>query len=450
MTIFNIVLIFFGKFVSFISRLLNKGNGSTWPGHIALSLNPNFLEDILGHNSVKVIFIAGTNGKTTTSRMITTLLEDNGKKVLQNTSGANLVNGIASSLLLNANLFGKIREDFAVFEIDENSLPLALAHITPHVVICLNLFRDQLDRYGELDVIAQKWKKVFAELPKSTTLVLNADDPQVAYLKELKENVVYFGLDTKDMKQAKLQHSADSVFCPRCQTKLVYKHIAYSHLGDWECEKCGLKREKILRSAQNDKKMQFPLPGLYNKYNTLAAIACAEILGLSSEQIHIALATVTPAFGRQEKINIGGKHIQIFLSKNPTSFNQSLQTIMDMKGKYVLLVLNDRIPDGRDVSWIWDIDIESVIDKFSKIIVSGDRCYDMGLRVQYTFSRHSRESGNLDPRVKPEDDVKVFENLEWAIKEGLNSIPDGETLYILPTYSAMLEVRQILTGKKIL
>lgn len=216
--------------------------------------------------------------------------------------------------------------------------------------------------------------------------------------------------------------------------KLIFKNIAYSHLGDWQCNKCGLKRPEIQREGFTI----YPLPGLYNKYNVQAATTLLKQIGLTSEQINDAFEDFEPAFGRQELINYKNKHIQIFLSKNPTSFNQSYTTIQELGGKTLLIVLNDRIPDGRDISWIWDIDLPE-IETFKHILIVGDRVYDMALRLKY-------ESQTQNSKLKTQN----FENLKDAIDEGVKLIEQNETLFILPTYSAMLEVRKIITGKKIL
>lgn len=427
------VIIIFGKCISYISKLFNLGNGSTWPGHIALLSKENFIQEILSLSKTKVILIAGTNGKTTTSKMLITILQHNGKKVIQNTSGANLLNGIASTLISHARINGKLTADYALFEIDENNLPLALSQITPHAIIVLNLFRDQLDRYGELDSIASKWKIAFEKLNTKTTIILNADDPLVSYLgTKLRALIAYFGLTENNQSKNTLQHAADSIYCPQCHQKLKYQKVYYSHLGIWRCNNCGLERPKPMLSQTI-----YPLPGTYNKYNALAASTYAHIIHIPVNDIANALKIVTPAFGRQEQLIVQNKKIQIFLSKNPTSFNQSLQTVYELGAKSIFVVLNDRIPDGRDVSWIWDVDFEEYVNKFETIHIAGDRVYDLALRLEYTMEAQSKK-------------VNVYNDIKSAIKQALESLPKDETLYILPTYSAMLEVRKVLTGKKIL
>lgn len=392
-------------------------------------LRPEIISDILSKSSTEVILVVGTNGKTTTATMLTTILKENSKKVIQNTSGANLLNGIASTILLKTNPQGKLSADYAVFEVDENNLPLVLQHISPKIIIALDLFRDQLDRYGELDTIAKKWNRAFQKLTASTTLLLNADDPLIAYLaKDVAAKVVYFGLPETTKGQKTLEHASDSIYCPNCGHKLAYEKIFFSHLGIWHCPNCGVRRPYPTELTQES-----PLPGVYNLYNTYAAALAAKTLGVSEKTIDTALTNVLPAFGRQEKLIYKGKDMQIFLSKNPTSMNQSLQTIVDLKAKNVLFIFNDQIPDGRDISWIWDIDIEKFKSQFTNIVVSGDRAYDMTLRLQYADIQN----------------VQTEPDLEKAVSLSLEKT-NNETLYILPTYSAMLNVRKILTGRKIL
>lgn len=428
-------IIIIGKLFSLITQIFNLGSGSTWPGHIALKANKHFVRDVLKNSTMKTILIAGTNGKTTTSKLIQTALTENGKKVLQNNSGANLLNGIASTLLLHATPTGKLNYDFAIFEVDENALPQLLKEITPDYVVLLNLFRDQLDRYGEVNTIINNWKTTLEKLPKETTLVLNADDPQIAYLgKNIKGQVLYFGLLSSQFGNEELQHAADSVYCPKCGEKLTFAAIAFSHLGDWACKKCGLKKPDIA----SERFTIYPLPGLYNKYNVRASLVLLQQIGLTEEQINEAFTDFTPAFGRQEIIKYKNKNVQVFLSKNPTSFNESYRTIQELGGKTLLLVLNDRVPDGRDVSWIWDVDLPE-LSNFKQILVAGDRVYDMALRLKYELGIKNYESC-----------VQTYEDLKEAIETSVKNINENETLFILPTYSAMLETRKILIGKQIL
>src|SRR5258708_949578 len=341
----NLPLIAIGKTISKISKDLNRCNGSTWPGHIALKGNKNFIRDILSKSATKVIIVAGTKGKTTTAALIKTGLEKNGKTIHQNASGANLLNGIASTILLHTNPKGKLTQDYAIFEVDENALPHVLAQVTPDYLVILNLFRDQLDRYGELNSIADKWKQAISILPNKTKLILNADDPQIAFIGiQTKRNSFYFSLHENTPNAH--EQAADSAFCPQCGNKLTFITMTFSHLGKWKCPTCLLEQPKpeLVSYAL------YPLKGTYNKYNTIAAALILKDLQFDDKEIMQAFQSFTPAFGRQEIIAYQGKNVQLFLSKNPTSFNQSFATMKELNGKTILLILNDRIPDGRDVS----------------------------------------------------------------------------------------------------
>lgn len=432
----NVLIILIGKFISKFSTVFNFGHGSTWPGHIALKLNKNFIKDHFLNSRTKIVIICGTNGKTTTSKLIETIFKANNKKVFLNSSGANLLNGIASSIILSSSLFKNANYDFAIFEIDENSLPEINKTLNPDYIIALNLFRDQLDRYGEIDTITKKWKESFKNLPSKSVLILNADDPQIAYLgNNLKNKKLYFGLNEKNNN--KISHGADSIYCPECFNPLVYENVYFSHLGNWKCQNCKFKKPKTDISTLP----YFPLAGEYNKYNVLAAVLLAKNENIKNEVIQKALKSFKPAFGRQEELVFKEKKIKIFLSKNPTGFNQSLSTINSLKATDILIVLNDRIPDGLDVSWIWDTNAEKIITNFSNIVVSGDRCFDMALRLKYAISSQFKIP-NLKFRIEP--------NLKNAVNIALEKTNKNKTLYILPTYSAMLEVRKLIIGKKIL
>ena len=425
----KILLILFAKVFSYLSKFLNLGNGSTWPGHIALKLNPNIINDILDSSNAQTIAIVGTNGKTTTTKLLETILQNNNKTVMINSSGANLLNGIASSLLLNSSNSGKLKKDFAIFELDENVLPGFLEKIEPDYIIALNLFRDQLDRYGEINTISKNWKVSLGKLQKSK-LILNADDPQMSYLgKDTKLKTYYFGLNEKTLETNIMQHAADSILCPNCEHPLEFDAFYFSHLGIWECPNCGFKRSKEIFTNFS----YFPLQGTYAKYDILAAVLTAKQIGFKDEQIKSALEKFTPAFGRQEELVYKGKQIGLFLSKNPISLNESLSTANEIGAKTLLLILNDNIPDGLDVSWIWDVDFEQILSKDTNIIVSGLRAYDMAIRLKYA---------NLF--------VHIVEDINESIELALKNLEKDEKLFILPNYSAMLKTRKILTGKKIL
>lgn len=430
----------FGKGVAFVSAITKIGSGGTWPGEIALRLNPNILQTFAG-NTENIIIIAGTNGKTTTTKLIVKALEDSAEKigkVVNNDSGANLLNGIISAYLKHTNLAGSLRTQWAVLEVDENTLPLVLAQINHlpvkrKIVVLLNLFRDQLDRYGEVDLIASKWKKALFESPSDLEIVANADDPEITWIgKNIDKKVIFFGLNRPEEFQDKQDHATDSIFCRNCGSRLQYKGVYFSHLGIWFCMKCGNKRPRVQSSAPRT-----PLLGLYNEYNSLAAMLVARSVGISEDNIRKSFSNFTPAFGRQEELEFDGKKIKILLSKNPAGFNASLRTVMKEKPSVLVISVNDRVPDGRDISWIWDIDFE-IIPSGTKIIVTGDRVYDVAVRIKYMLDNLRRDDLILE--------VEPYQ----ALLKGANLSVRKENIFVLATYSAMLDMRQIIVGRKIL
>lgn len=435
----NSTIIFIAKLGGWFIKTFRLGSGSTWPGHIALKLNPNFIHDVLGENKdLKVILVAGTNGKTTTSKLIRFILERNNVKVFQNEEGANLLNGIASSLARHSNPTnsrGWVKRQVAIFEVDENTLPQILEQVTPAGIVLLNLFRDQLDRYGEVNIIADKWHTALKKLPESVSVFLNGDDPQVYFLGTgLKAKVYKFGLDSIFFKTKEIPHDVDSTYCPSCGQELTYHGLSYSHLGDFYCKNCGFKRENVETFKNRD--IRYSLLGTYNIYNTYAALLTVEkLFNISIDGIN--LDEFQPAFGRQEKLEYNGRTVYILLSKNPAGFNQSLivtrQILHDGNGN-VLTVLNDRTPDGTDVSWIWDVDFEVLNNIVKRIFVSGDRVWDMAVRMKYAGMK----------------DIHADEKLETAVLKIVDETPVEGTVVILCTYSAMLEVRKILKGQKLL
>jgi UDP-N-acetylmuramyl tripeptide synthase len=425
------------KSVTFGVRSLRLGAASVLPGSIARRIEPRLLQLLSQQVKNGVILIAGTNGKTTTSLLLKTILERKGYRVAHNSTGANLENGLMTALLENTNLVGTLDADYAILEVDENIVPKVLTPLQPRIILCLNLFRDQLDRYGEVDTISKRWTKVISTLPKETVVIPNADDPTLSHLgQQLPQRVLFFGLNEPEQYLEAIQHAVDSIYCPSCGHSLDYKGVYLSHLGDFTCPSCGFSKSKPTLESTEWGQI---LVGLYNKYNTLAAVTAAIELGVDEATIKDTINNFQAAFGRAEDLVIDGKKVRILLSKNPVGTNETIRVVNQSTDKTTLMVLNDRTPDGTDVSWIWDVDTEKLVERGGTIVVSGDRVYDMALRLRY--SEKSLES-NLN--------LIVEEDLRQAIATALEHTPDHETLHILPTYSAMLEVREVLTGRKIL
>ena len=421
-----------GRLISRISLLGGFGSGITWAGEIALRIDPSIISSIRSHAD-SIILVIGTNGKTTTASMIEHLLTKNGKMVIHNKSGANLRNGIVGTFITQYNHRKFKTNCYAIFEVDEAEFPNIVQQLSPNIIIMLNLFRDQLDRYGEVNVVLEKWSKAIADLDKNAHLIVNADDPAVSYISENSHlpELHYFGLSRPLMNSdSTLDTWADSTYCSDCGNKLRYKHHFFSHLGDWCCTHCRRNRKKLDIEGGS---ISLSLSGQYNQYNAAATLLTLNVLGLSTKQDD--LKDFKPAFGRQEQFRIHNRVIKIFLSKNPTGFNESIRTVLSLDNRPNLIsALNDRIPDGTDVSWIWDVDFDQLVGFAKNVICTGDRVWDMALRLEYTQYKN----------------YIVEENLKRAIEIGLQKTKEGETLYILPTYSAMLEIRKILTGRKIL
>ncbi|MDM9382767.1 Mur ligase family protein [Chlorogloeopsis sp. ULAP01] len=425
------------KSVTLMVRSLHLGAASVLPGSIARRIEPRLLQLLSQQVKNGIILVAGTNGKTTTSLFLREILERQGYCVAHNATGANLENGLMTALMESSNLIGKLDVDYAILEVDENILPRVLAPIQPKLILCLNLFRDQLDRYGEVDTISKRWGRAIATLPPETIIVANADDPTICHLGQQlsQQRVSFFGLNEPEHYLEAIPHAVDSIYCPQCGYALNYKGVYLSHMGEYTCPNCGFTRsEPTLDSGR------WPqiLIGLYNKYNTLAAATAAIELGINEATIRDTIPNFQPAFGRAEELKINGKQVRILLSKNPVGTNETIRVVTQSNDKTTLLVLNDRIQDGEDVSWIWDVDTEKLVERGGTLVVSGDRVYDMALRLHY--SQKTAES-NFN--------LIVEEDLRQALAIALENTPNNETLHILPTYTAMLDVREALTGRKI-
>ncbi len=435
------------------SRALGRGGGTAISGLVALTVYPGIARELargVGHGSVVV---TGTNGKTTTSRMIAETARAAGLRPLANTSGSNLMRGIAATLTAaasGARLDGG-SDRIGVFEVDEATVPAALAELAPRVVVFNNLFRDQLDRYGEVEAVADLWRQALVSAPVATTLVLNADDPSVASLGEGRENVVYFGVEDAALDRGRREHAADAVTCV-CGAAYEYSVSYYGHLGHWRCPTCGRSRpapsvyakavdandarrvgfEMCLGGKQT--RVELGLGGLYNVYNALAAAAASLALGLPRDALERALASFSAAFGRQESFDVAGQRVDVFLGKNPAGLNQVLATVaLDPSRKSALIALNDGIADGRDISWVWDADFEVAAGKFERVVVSGLRAEEMALRLKYA--------------EWDETTLVIERDIVRALDVALESTAAGECLTVVPTYTAMLEVRELLAKR---
>jgi UDP-N-acetylmuramyl tripeptide synthase len=445
-----------GRLTAVASRAARAGGGTTLPGRIAMALAPGVITDLSARLARGVILVSGTNGKTTTSRLLGGILESAGLVPIHNRAGANLLSGIASALVERAALSGRMSGDIGLFEVDEATLPAAVAATRPRLVILLNLFRDQLDRYGEIDLIAERWRRALAAMPRGATLVFNADDPLVADVSgSYSGPALTFGLEEAPHEGHDLhtlEHAADSRYCYRCGRPYEYTLVTLGHMGHYHCPQCGTARPcaqvrttgvhlygadgatMTITSGETSVVVSTMLPGLYNVYDVTAAAAGAMALDIDRSTVARGIMSTAPAFGRGERVTFDGCEALMLLAKNPAGFNEVLRTVLLAdEAPVVLIAINDLIADGRDISWLWDVDFEMLRDRARAIVVTGIRAEDMALRLKYAGVDASR--------------IAVEGEGGQALERARLLLRDGERLYILPTYTAMLHLRKILTRK---
>ena len=443
-----------GKLAALASRASGRGGGTAVAGLVAERIDPQIVQRLVRQAGHGAIAVTGTNGKTTTALMLSRIAREAGLLPLHNRSGSNLMRGLAAALLDASTLDGKIPDSqrrLAILEVDEATLPQIVRAAAPRVIVFTNLFRDQLDRYGEVDTVAKAWERALAAASTVTTLVLNADDPAVAHLgRSAASRVVYYGVEDTTAGGPTTDHASDFRTCLDCGAQLCYAVSFYGHVGHWRCPNCTNTRpvpdiiaERVTLGddtvalkvglADSSMNVALPLAGLYNAYNALAAIAGATAAGLPADATLRALEGFSAAFGRQERFNIDGRDVRVLLGKNPTGLNQVLRTIAARPGrKRLVFFLNDGIADGRDISWIWDADYEVVQPLTDWVLAAGTRAEDLALRLKYAGFG---------------DGVPVERATSSAIDRALSATAAGETLYVVPTYTAMLEVRELLARR---
>jgi UDP-N-acetylmuramyl tripeptide synthase len=431
-----------------VTRRLGKG-GTTAPGRLLLRLEPGAMGRLGKRLEGGAMLISATNGKTTTAALLAGILEHAGRPVVRNRAGSNMHWGVATALL-DA---GRGPGELGLLEVDEAWLPRVAQELEPRAFLLANLFRDQLDRYGELELIADRWGAVVAAHSKSASFVLNADDPLVADLGRNARDVVYFGVEDDSLALPELQHAADSKHCRNCGHAYEYDAVYLAHMGRYHCPSCGRSRPEpavaaetvslrgmdgtdvVIRLPDGERiSLSFPLPGLYNVYNALAAAAAAVALGIGSEPIRAALSSAAAVFGRVERLRVADRDVAILLVKNPAGANEVLRTLTLEDGQVDLwIALNDRIADGRDVSWIWDADFELLAGRVRRATCSGTRAEEMALRLKYAgIEAHA---------------IDVDRDLGGSLDAAVADDGDGRPLYALPTYTALLELRDLLADR---
>jgi UDP-N-acetylmuramyl tripeptide synthase len=448
------------KLTGAVIRRLGRGGGTAAPGLVAERIDPRLLHKIASRLPAGTIVVAGTNGKTTVSRMLADILHARGLRVAHNRSGSNLVRGVASAFAAQADLLGSPNAEVGVIESDEAAFPEIVRQVAPSVLLLNNLFRDQLDRYGELDTIAAKWRPALERLPSTATVVVNVDDPTLAAISEgIAARRVTFGLDDRNpgYQLTEIPHAADAKSCRACGHDLVYERLYCAHLGAWRCPGCGATRPQldvaaaaitlagvdglqleITRSGRPDAplSLRLAIPGLYNAYNALAATAVAGAFGVADDVIVSALDAYRSAFGRIERVTYRGHALTLALVKNPVGFNETLRMLTMTAGLTVptLIAINDLTADGRDVSWLWDVDFEMLDEGTSPLFTTGLRGADMANRLKYAGL--------------PSDRINALRtDLAAGLDAFVAALPEGSPGYVLLTYTALLGLRQVLADR---
>jgi lipid II isoglutaminyl synthase (glutamine-hydrolysing) len=441
-----------------LSRISRRGGGTSLPGKLLLRLEPRAIAELGAQLERGSVVLSATNGKTTTARMIASVLTQAGIETVHNRAGANMPGGVATALLQHAPR-GRIHGSrLGLFEVDEAWLGTVVPELEPHTVVLGNLFRDQLDRYGELERLADEWAAVVARTAGgSTAYVLNADDPLVADLGRdaaggERERVTYFGVDDRTQALPELEHAFDAKHCRRCGAMYRYAAAYLGHLGDYACPSCGNRRPApsvaatqvtlhgmsgsrvSLSTPAGELELSLPLPGLYNVYNALAATACCLQLGIAPETIVRGLESSAAAFGRAERLDLDGREVAILLIKNPAGANEVFRTVRSggQERLHLWITLNDGIADGRDISWIWDADFELLADVAERVTCSGTRADELALRLKYAGL--------------PDAQIEVAPALEEGLDRSIGNA-DGRPLYALPTYTALLDLRELLAAR---
>lgn len=443
-----------GKAAATTSKVLRLGGGTSFPGRVAKWVDPDVLQKVGAASDLRTVVVTGSNGKTTTCRILAALASAADLEVVQNRTGSNLLQGVISAALLGADLRGHLDANLLLLEVDEGALAKVVPDMQPDTFLITNIFRDQLDRFGELYSMARDIEAVIETLPASATVVLNADDPLVAsFAPDSRARRLYYGIRDDSGGTRLPEHAADTIRCVRCQHPLTYRVVHVSHLGDYECPECGNARPQLdvavtaiepsqrtgsditVETPAGTYSLHVPLAGMHNIYNAAAALACASTLSLQrpleAAEVRRAVAGVRPAFGRLEEIRAGDRRVMLAFVKNPTSYNTTMREVLRQPGrKHILAAHSNTVVDGEDFAWLWDVDLEQLVPQMASLTVSGTRAEEVALRFKYAG-------------VNPAN-MQVIPDRNVALDMALAGTPSSEPLCVFAGYTPMRELRTVM------
>jgi len=429
-----------GKLVRFSLKTTGR-SATALPGNIALRVEPKLLK-IINERCKKKIIVTGTNGKTTTNNLITHILKGSYKNVLSNLRGANMPQGIASTFIENP----KEEYEWGIFEVDEGSFTRIMRDIEPDYIVVTNFFRDQLDRYGEIENTVSMVYETIKSL--NTSLILNADDPLVSKFKNLNKKNIFYGIK-RNKFSSKEEKIVETRNCPSCNNYIDYDYFNYGQLGGYYCKECGFQNPSydyyveninyndnrycfdINTAKETFKDTCFEYEGIYNIYNCCAAFTLSFEIGIEPSKIIHRMENFDYKLGRMEEITFFDKTIKITLVKNPIGLTEVIKSIsQDKRRKVILFILNDNPADGQDISWIWDAGLSNFKDikNLKTIHCSGKRAEDIALRIEYAHI--------------PSELIKIDDNMHESIKKAIHE--DVEIVHILPTYTAVFQTRDLV------
>ncbi|MCQ4636504.1 MurT ligase domain-containing protein [Anaerovorax odorimutans] len=436
----RLVAVWCAHAIRFFCRMCGK-QGGTFAGRVALRIDPSILTALAAEVRNHIFIVCGTNGKSTTNTLLASVLEADGGRVICNRTGSNMLSGVVSAFVLGAGAGGHLDADYACLEVDEASAVKVIPHFQPDFMILTNLFRDQMDRYGDIDATMELLSRAI-EMAPEMKLLINGDEPLSVYLAQRNQNpMITYGVSQQVQELQDTKEIREGQFCKCCGEKLRYRFYHYGQLGDYCCPKCGFTRPAIdfegtqvnlsggLQFNIRDYHIKTGFEDFYSIYNLLAVYSAATLSGADLSEFNKIICSYSPPPGRNETFKIGDTKVMLKLAKNQVGFDQNICAILaDQKPKDIIILINDNAQDGTDISWIWDVNFERLHEaRAASVTVSGIRCLDMCLRLKYA-----------DIPSEPEPEIEAAIQSKVRLKDGTKN------LYLLVNYTGLYEAHKIL------